>query len=276
MQSKQPEFEFLISTMNRTDLDFLKPMFRNLSGKKFNILIVNQTTKANLLQSDQHNVRVINDFEKHLTRSRNLAIKNSIGKICFIADDDVEYLPDILEITEKAYSDYPDAALISFQYLRENNQICKGYKTKAGYQQELLHKQNLSSIEISFKPDLIKSKHISFNLLFGIGAVFKSCEEQVFRDDIARAGLKIAYVPKPIVKHFGETTTEGEDTKEYTKAIVAQKYLIHKNLIYIWLLKYIWFLLKKKVIKTSQIKDFWRYGVEAVQDYKKHMAIQDQ
>ena len=276
MTKPNPEFEFLISTMNRTDMDFLMPMFKHHNIDDLHILIINQTTKDKTLHSNQGNIRVINDFEKHLSRSRNIGIKNSIGKICFIADDDVEYLPNILDITKTAYEKFTDAALISFQYVREDNNTCKNYKRNSGYQQDLLHKQNLSSIEISFKPSLIKSKHIRFNQLFGIGAVFKSCEEQVFRDDIARAGLKIAYVPKPIVKHFGETSTAGENSKEYTRALVAQKYLLHKNLIYIWLSKYIWSLLKRKVIKRSQVKQFWKYGIEAVQDYKKHMAIQNQ
>lgn len=276
MQSKQPEFEFLISTMNRTSLRFLEPMFKNLKGKDLNILIINQTTKGKELYSENSNIRVINDYKKGLSRSRNLGIRNAIGEIGIIADDDVEYLSDTLETLEKAYMNFPDAALISFQYVREDNKTCKIYKDNPGYQHDLLHKQNLSSIEISFRPSLIKAKNINFNLLFGIGAVFKSCEEQVFRDDIAKAGLKIAYIPKPIVKHFGETSTAGENSKEYTKAIVAQKYLIHKNLIYIWLLRYIWFLLKRKVIKSAQVKEFWKYGIEAVEDYKKHMAIQNQ
>jgi glycosyltransferase involved in cell wall biosynthesis len=276
MPSKAPEFEFLISTMNRTGLSFLEPMFKHLNGQDFNVLIINQTTKDKLLHSELANVRVINDFERHLTRSRNLAIENCIGKICLIADDDVEYLPDTLETVKKAYMDFSDAALISFQYIRENNKTCKIYKENSGYQHDLLHKQNLSSIEISFKPSLLKAKNIKFNLLFGIGAVFSSCEEQVLRDDIAKAGLKIAYVPKPIVKHFGETSTAGENSKAYTKAIVAQKYLNHKNLIYIWLLRYILVLWKRKVIRSTQVKEFWKYGIEAVKDYKKHMAIQDQ
>ena len=84
-----------------------------------------------------------------------------------------------------------------------------------------------------------------------------------------RAGLKVAFVPKPIVKHYGQTSVPEEDSKEYTQALTAQKYLQHKNLIYLWLMRYIWLLLKRKVINFSQISQIWTYGVTAVQDYKK-------
>ncbi len=268
MTSKQPEFEFLISTMNRTDLDFLDPMFKNLSSQDFHVLIINQTTKDKLLNSDSKNIRVINDFERHLSRSRNLGIKNSIGKICFIADDDLEYLPNTLDVVRQAYETYSDAAMISFQYLRENNKTFKKYKDKGGYQQDLLHKQVLTSMEITFHSKRINEKNIGFNPVFSFGGRFHWFEEQVFRDDIVRAGLKIAFQPTPIVKHYGKTSVPKEGGREYTQGIVAQKYLVHNNLIYLWIIRYIWILLNRKSIRFSEIFKTWQYGVEAVRDYK--------
>ena len=44
--------------------------------------------------SDFENIRVINSFEIGLSKSRNLAIKNALGDICIIADDDIEYVED--------------------------------------------------------------------------------------------------------------------------------------------------------------------------------------
>lgn len=268
MASKQPEFEFLISTMDRTDLGFLKSMFKNIDSQHYHILIINQTTEDKLLKSDRENIRVINDFERHLSRSRNLGIKNSIGEICIIADDDVEYLPNILDTIRDGYASYPEAAMISFQYLRENNKTFKKYKEKGGYQHNLLHKQVLTSMEITFKSKKINEYNLGFNPVFSFGGRFHWFEEQVFRDDIVRAGLKIAFVPKPIVKHYGKTSVPKEGSREYTQGIVAQKYLVHKNLIYLWIIRYIWILLKRKSIKYSEIFKTWQYGVEAVRDYK--------
>jgi len=268
MNKEPPEFEFLISTMNRTNMDFLNPMFKHYNIDDLHILIINQTSQDKTLQSSQKNIRVINDFERHLARSRNIGIRNSIGKICFIADDDVEYLPETLEIVRQAYKDYPEAAMISFQYVRENNKTFKAYKEKAGYQHHLLHKQVLTSMEITFHSQKINAKNVGFNPVFSFGGRFHWFEEQVFRDDIVRAGLKIAFVPKPIVKHYGKTSVPKEGSREYTQGIVAQKYLVHKNLIYLWIVRYIWILLKRKSINFSEIGKTWTYGTEAVRDYK--------
>jgi hypothetical protein len=64
--------------MNRNSLDFLIPMFPSRKFFEFNILIVNQTTENQLLNSEFPTVRIINSFEKGLSKSRNLALKNAI------------------------------------------------------------------------------------------------------------------------------------------------------------------------------------------------------
>lgn len=269
MESKTPKFEFLISTMNRSDFGFLERMFPHHNLSDLHILVINQTTKDRVLQSDKVNIRVINAFEKGLSKSRNLAINNASGDICFIADDDIEYLPEAINVVKKAYQDFPDATLISFQYLREDNTIFKTYKKESGYQNHLLHKQSLTSMEITFNLKKINKVGVRFNTIFSFGERFHWFEEGVFRDDIIRAGLKVAFVPKPIVKHYGKTSVPEENSREYTQALTAQKYLQHKNLIYLWLIRYIWLLLKRKVINFSQIFQIWTYGVNAVKDYKK-------
>ena len=258
--------------MNRSDLGFLKKMFPHHDLKDLKILIINQTTAENILKSKNDNIRVINVFEKGLSKSRNLAIQHAQSEIALIADDDVEYLPDVLDIVAKAYQDYPDAAIISFQFIKENSKTLKIYQEQSGYQHQLLHKQALSSIELSINSKLIKNYKLFFNTCFGLGAHFTNGEEGVFRDDLVRSGLKVAYVAKPIVVHFGETSQGPENGKNYTQALTASKYLQHKNLIYLWLIRYIWLLLKRKSISFSQISQIWTYGVTAVQDYKKYCS----
>jgi glycosyltransferase involved in cell wall biosynthesis len=268
LEQKDPKVEFLISTMHRTDLQFLTSMFKNYDLDSLHILIVNQTTEANILVSKQDNIRVINVFETGLAKSRNLALKHSKAEIAIIADDDVEYLPDALQIIKTAYILHPDAALISFQYLREDGSLYKLYQPESGYQNHKLHKQSLSSIEISMRPEVLRQHKIHFNTCFGLGARFVCGEEQVLRDDIIRKGLKVAYVAKPIVMHTGKTSVPAENSKAYTQAIVVQKYLQHKNFIYLWLIRYIWKLISRKVIKFSEVGNIWYYGKTAVKDYK--------
>ena len=91
---KNQDLEILVSTMNRNTLDFLIPMFPFCHFSEFSILIVNQTQENNLLHSDFLSVRVINSFEKGLSKSRNLALKNAKGKIVLLTDDDVVFETD--------------------------------------------------------------------------------------------------------------------------------------------------------------------------------------
>lgn len=270
LNTKRPKVEFLVSTMNRTDLGFLDVMFENFDLNLIHILIINQTSKHKILTSNQNNIRVINSYEKGLSKSRNLALNHALGEICFIADDDIQYLPDAIDIVVSAYQDYPQAVFISFQFLTKNGKVETLYQKKAGVQNTLLHKQHLHSIEITLKPDVLLRQGIQFHTCFGLGALFKSGEEIVLRDDLIRKKQRVVYVNTPIVKHLGQASVAKEGSREYTQAITAVKYRLHKNLIYLWLLRYIWLLLKRKVIKTSEIKQIWNYGVKAVSDYKRH------
>jgi glycosyltransferase involved in cell wall biosynthesis len=256
--------------MYQTDTGFLNSIFKNFNLSQLNILVINQTTENKRLYSESDNIRVINSLERGLSKSRNLALENAVGEICFIADDDVEYLPDAIESVINAYRDYPHAAFISFQFLNKNGNLENAYQSKQSIQNNLLHKQHLHSIEITLKPKLLIKNNIRFNTCFGIGALFKSCEEEVLRDDLLRHKLQVGYVNKPIIKHLELASVANEGSEDYTQAITAVKYRLHKKLIYLWLVRYIWILLKLKVIGLSQVNQIWKYGINAVKNYKRH------
>lgn len=262
--------EFLVSTMYRSDIDFLESIFKHFELKALQVLVINQTTQDKQLYTEQPNIRVINSFKKGLSKSRNLALEHAKGSICFISDDDVEYLPEAIETLTQAYQDYPKAALISFQFLSKNGKIETLYQEEAGVQNGLLHKQHLHSIEMTLRPEVLLREGIRFNTCFGIGALFHSGEEEVLRNDLIRKAHEVVYINKPIVKHLGKPTVANEGSREFTRAIIAVKYRLHKNLIYLWLLRYIWLLLKRKAIRFSQTKHIWTYGVNAVSDYKRY------
>jgi len=71
------DIEILIATMNRSNFEFLQSMFLFSGFYNFNILIVNQTTKDTILKSDLDTIKVINVFEKGLSKNRNLALQNA-------------------------------------------------------------------------------------------------------------------------------------------------------------------------------------------------------
>ena len=117
--------------MNRNTLDFLIPMFPFCHFSDLSILIVNQTEEKKLLVSDFPSIRVINSFEKGLSKSRNLALKNAIGKIVLIADDDVVYKKDFDTKIVQAHNRYNNKAAISFCIEKPNGLLYKKYLPNA-------------------------------------------------------------------------------------------------------------------------------------------------
>jgi len=268
---KAINLEILISTMNRKDLSFLHVMFPKLDTSRYSILIINQTKLDEDLESSNPKIRVINSREFGLSKSRNLAIENSIGDILLIADDDIQYLPDFEKIIFKAYDTYPEASLISFQFLNEDKQLAKFYPKKEGFIRS--SKRPLSSVEISFKREDVMTFHIRMNKHFGLGSTFPCGEEQLFKRDFLQNNLNVAFVAKPILIHPGKTSASSLQSKKSIEATTAQKYMSYNNWTYLWLMKYVFFLFRHKYISFFDQIQAYRIGMEAILKLKR---IQDE
>ena len=83
--------------------------------KKLDIIVVNQTNKSTLLKSNEPSVKVLNSFEKGLSRSRNLALKNASANWCLIADDDVVYLKKFEEKIKSGIFTFLNSGLLYFK-----------------------------------------------------------------------------------------------------------------------------------------------------------------
>lgn len=258
--------EILISTMNKKDLSFLDSMFPDLDTSQYSILIVNQTQWDEDLTSSNPKIRVVNSREFGLSKSRNLALDHAKGDILLIADDDIHYLPDFKETILNAYQAYPEASLISFQFLNEHKELGKLYPKKEGYLTST--KQFLTSFEMTFRLEAIKKHNIKFDERFGIGAIFLCAEEQVFRHHFLKTNLKVAFVSQPICIHAGLTSGFKLSTSVILEATTAYKYIQYNYSVYLWLLKYVFFLFRHNYISFfGQIKAY-RTGLKAVSKFK--------
>ncbi|MBZ9650807.1 glycosyltransferase family 2 protein [Psychroflexus montanilacus] len=263
----KPALEILISTMNRKDLSFLEKMFPVLDLDQYQLLVINQTKLDEDLVSHDKRIRVINSREFGLSKSRNLAIENAIGDILLIADDDIEYLPGFKQIILKAYETYPEASLISFQFLDENGKLAKLYPRYTGYIKS--NKRPLSSVEISIRKEDILQNEIWFDERFGIGATFPCSEEQVLRHQILKKGLGVAYVSEPICIHTGLTSGLKLSSASILEATTAYKFIQYNNLVYLWLVKYVFFLFRHTHISFfGQIRAY-QTGVKAISKLKR-------
>ncbi|EKU92999.1 Glycosyl transferase family 2 [Alloiococcus otitis] len=187
------DLEVLLSTMNKNNLDFLNNI--NLSS---NCVIVNQNKDNYSVKDVQYgscNLRLVNSKDIGLSRSRNLAIKNSRADICVIADDDIVYKKNYVNIIKQAYMDNPHADIIAFQVSRINSKDRKKSFRKRKSWDGYLTSMKISSVEITFKRKSIVNNGISFNTDFGAGTYFSHGEENIFLYDCLDHGLKILYLP---------------------------------------------------------------------------------
>ena len=266
---KKQDLEILVSTMNRNSLDFLIPMFPFCHFSNFSILIVNQTEENKLLVSDFPSIRVINSFEKGLSKSRNLALKNAIGKIVLIADDDVIYMNDFDTKIIQAYNQYDNKAVISFCIEKPNGLLFKKYSPNAKKNLSLMELFNVLSIEISLNKLILDKLGITFDENFGLGSEFQMGEEAVFLSDIKNKNQQIAFVPSVIVIHSEISSTEKIDFSKryYVQGAFLTKVL--KEDYFMGLATKLFFDVKQKKLNLNQIPAAIKNANQGKMDYNK-------
>lgn len=213
--------EVLISTMKRTDYKFIKDM--NIST---DILVVNQNGLNDQFEivSNSKKIRVFCSEEVGLSKSRNLAIKNSAADICVIADDDMVYIDNFDEIILRAHNQYEEADIIAFQVKRFGGERLKTFHEKPRWL-NYLTSLKVSSVEITFKKDSIVNNGIKFNELMGSGSEFYLGEENIFMYDCLKKGLRILYLPINVASvDVSESSWFEGYTKKYFNSLGAAFY----------------------------------------------------
>jgi glycosyltransferase involved in cell wall biosynthesis len=196
------KLEVLISTMNQKDYSLIKKM--NIHS---DAVVINQCDNNSLTEIYQNPYRIkwINRSERGLSKSRNVAIKNSEADICMISDDDLIYVDNYIERVKTQFVKYPDADIITFQ-VEGIEEKFKDYHTEA---RELNYftSMKVASVEIVFKRDSIIRNNIKFNESFGAGTNYQMGEENIFLTLCLKKRLKLVYVPVKIADlHIGESS----------------------------------------------------------------------
>ena len=189
--------EHLISTMNRADFSFVKSEMRCECGA----VVVNQNTSpsAQRLTIDGIDVKAVSTEETGLSNSRNMLLENAAGDIEIIGDDDLTYADGYRGVIEQAYQEYPDADIIAFQYAKYPHEDIPHHPVlkKAG-RIGLRTVSRVRSVELTFRRESILNAGLRFDPAFGLGAEYKTGEENIFVADALRAGLRVYYYPRII------------------------------------------------------------------------------
>ncbi|KUJ61883.1 hypothetical protein AR687_09990 [Flavobacteriaceae bacterium CRH] len=263
------DIEILISTMNRDSLDFLVPMFPNSHFFNFQILIVNQIQNEKKLTSSYSNVRVINSVEKGLSKSRNLALENAIGKILVIADDDIIYKETFITKIINAYHKFPDAGVIIFSAVNSEGSLIKKYPLNSKNNLNFFDILNASSIEITLNKSIIDEARIKFDKIFGLGGIFEIGEEAVFLSDLKKKNKQLVFEPDVIVKHEGFTSSDKKSIVEkyYIQGALFTR-IFNRNYIF-WIFVKLFFDLKQDKIKFSSIVNLFKNAKQGHKEFER-------
>src|SRR5690606_21012450 len=264
---KTADLEILVATMHRTSLDFLYQMVSKTPIKAFKILIVNQKDETSLLYSSNPNIRVINSFQRGLSKSRNLAIKNANGPICLNVDDDVIFTEGFSEMIINSYNEVCNP-IITFKTLTTEGKPYWKYPKNPMPHTSYVSQKTLS-IEISFLVGELIKNQMFFDERFGLGAQFEDAENFVFLTDAKKRGLFPFFFPKSITIHPPLSSSDAVATDRLLYAKAAIKTYAYKNFSYIWVFKFVFFIYRKKYIPLSEIPRKIKIGFKSIEDYKK-------
>lgn len=148
-------------------------------------------------------VRIINVEGCGLSANRNAALRAAHGKLLLIADDDVVYTPTAFDTIQQAFNSHK-ADIICFQALNQDNQPLKPYSPNPF---DYAHRPR-GTYFTSFEIALRANPHLpQFDTRFGIAAPYlAAAEEEIFLHQAHRQGLKIIYLPQPILTTNSHTT----------------------------------------------------------------------
>lgn len=175
----------------------------------------------NLIRPDIHIYRMEG---KGLSRNRNNAISRSEADIIYIADDDIEIMPDALPLIMESFKAYPDTDVATFKmketyrkkYPEEITEL--GFYLPSGY--------HVGSYQMAFKRKIFPK--ISFNTDFGINSgKFEVGEDELFHLSARKSGLKCRFFPEIIASHPHEAS--GRRVIENPKVIYGMGAVITKS-----------------------------------------------
>lgn len=255
--------------MNRTDMAFLEDMFRHYDLHTLQVLVINQTTPDRLLHSSSENIRVLNSFEKGLSKSRNLALTHAQGDICLLADDDTCFVEGFDAIIKQSFETYHNAALLTFRIKTFEGLPFRTYSHKPKMAKSRRDIAHLCSIEIAFRRHTLAHKGISFNELFGLNSPFPMAEEYLFAREVLQTGLPIYYIPREIVEHSQTSSTSNYGNYQALYTQGALSYIDHRHTRIFYLLKLVLLLAKKRFIKWYEVFSKLSAALKGARDYKK-------
>lgn len=259
-----PTLWVLITTMNSSIERVKKELLPQLKWVD-EIIISHQITDENIkpeIQSLWENVKYVYMFEKWLSKNRNNALKYSKSDICYICDDDLNFISWFENIIKNEYKK-SNFDIITFQ--AQNGLWKKHFNIKEG-KHNRLSILKVSSIWITFKRKSILEKWLNFDENFWLWTNFPVWEENIFLTDCYKKWLKMYHSDKSIVIHSDESSWV-----DYRRELVTARIKVFKRLFWIiWWFAWIFYftILHYKYYKNKfSILEFFILSFKSLMNY---------
>lgn len=222
--------QVLVAAMNQTDHSLLKKM--NIES---DVIVGNQCNYNSIDEFEYHgfNVKYLNFNEKGVGLNRNNSLMRATGDICLLADDDMIYEKDYVEIVTNAFYENPTADVIIFNLIEVNpRRFVIKKKTKINY----FNYMRYGTARIAIRLKSIKENAIYFNQCFGGGTEHCHGEDTLFLTECLKKKLNIIAIPEYIA-------TLTEERKSTWENVLADKYLSDQGFLYKKISRKYWLLL---------------------------------
>lgn len=198
------KFQVLLSAMHLDDANYIDTL--NITS---DAVVINQCDREMsrdinraAVNGAAQKITYIETTERGLSKSRNMAIRNSAADICILCDNDVEYQYGYEGMILRAFDSHPDADVIVFFIKRkERSAPVFGEEKKMNYLSVL----KIFSPEIAFRRRNIAD--ITFDENFGAGAKYRMGEENLFLYECLKKKKTVLYEPVQIATLREEEST---------------------------------------------------------------------
>ena len=198
--------QFLISTLGERIAQAAKVLLPPMEGVSYVVVWQRNGIGSDALPAElkeREDVSIVEDNGKGLARSRNIALENATADLLVITDDDNRYDTAAIELIRNAFEKHPTAGLIQFQALTMEGKPLRNYPAFPYTYETRPRGTYFCSVELVMRR---KANLPRFDERLGLGAELGCGEEEVFVHKAVKRGVKMIYVPQPLVRTDGATT----------------------------------------------------------------------
>ncbi len=247
------KISLLVPTLGERELEF-KRLLDSLvkqTYKNFEVVVISQNNHQIFstqcaTYKDSLEIRHITSKVKGLSLSRNIGLREALGDIIILSDDDCWYPENALQTIQEEFCAHSEIDVLLTQiYDPISGCLYKNYEKNAKKLTKATNLLSRSSIELAF----YKDSNLFFDELFGLGATYVAGEENDYLINCLKAHKRIVYKPVVTVYHEKKNNKESSAQLQAKGAFYAKHFgFIISNLV-----------LLRDLIKKHQnnYKEFW-------------------